>query len=59
MGLFDYDSKEVNRKIRKFNDLTKRRILNLELCQVNYKIKKLQSVNQDIENKLRHLPRHI
>lgn len=56
MGLFEYDNLRLNKKIRDFNDKTKIKILNLELCQVNHKINKLESANIDIKKKLHHLP---
>ncbi|XP_044757062.1 uncharacterized protein LOC123315438 [Coccinella septempunctata] len=59
MGLFEFNNHKLNKKIRKFNEVTKKKILNLELCQVNYKIRKLQSENTEVQYKLRHLPENI
>ncbi|XP_044760791.1 uncharacterized protein LOC123318241 [Coccinella septempunctata] len=59
MGLFEYGNQRLNKKIREFNDVTKKKILNLELCQVNQKIRRLQLENDKTKHRLRHLPEYI
>ncbi|XP_045463451.1 uncharacterized protein LOC123673068 [Harmonia axyridis] len=59
MGLFEYNNQRLNRKIREFNDSTSKKIINLELCQVNHKIKRLELLNTQIRQSLQHLPEYM
>lgn len=59
MGLFEYENSKLNSKIRDFNEKTIRKILNLEISQVNYKITKIENDNKKIKNAVQHLPRQI
>ncbi|XP_044755068.1 uncharacterized protein LOC123314022 [Coccinella septempunctata] len=55
MSLFDFENKSLNRKIRDFNEKTIKKILSLEICQVNYKITKLEKANKRLQDELHHV----
>lgn len=59
MSLFDYDNNRLNKKIKQFNDKTIKKILNLELSQVNQKVNKLKKYTDEISRKLQNLPENI
>lgn len=59
MGLFEYNNSKLNMKIKDFNDKTTKKILNLEISQINHKIKLLERHISEIQRKLQHLPENI
>ncbi|KAK9878682.1 hypothetical protein WA026_023279 [Henosepilachna vigintioctopunctata] len=53
--LFNNENKWLNGKIREFNEKTVRKILNMEIIQVNCKITRLESANKQIQDKVHTL----